>query len=513
MASALIPRLTLAALLVLGWAGTARALQIGETQTQIRARHGAPGAEDRGKNLAVYYWEGWSAQLEFQAGVVQTLTYKKNWYLQEPEITGLLQSNGGTARWREITRPGTSPRHWVRDDGATAACATDRPLTMTFQNAPPPGAAPQPAPKVVVPATPAGPSSPAIYPKMLGAPAEAEPALKLDDSPLSEAPKPKPAPEIAPAPTPKPLPKLTAEEVEPESAPEPAPVVPKRSFATKPVEPPERPVPGTEALIDPAFVPAPVLDAPEKRSSPPYGLIASMALIGAAAGAYYFLKKKRASAEFAAPSPIVRPAARGNTEVVAVTTPAIDVLRPDQYELIIGEIFRREGYTVEISAAAAQGDSIDLTLRRDSETILVQCKHWKTSRVTEREVREFYGTMTGNGAPRGIFVTAGTFSRDARDFAEGKGIDLMDRAALEECTAAIARPGENFCGITDWVEEFAANARIFDPECPICQGSMVIRNNRANGAAYWSCRNHPRCPGRREPRLDLLSTAAAGSRQ
>lgn len=506
MASAVFQRLTLAALFMLGLAWPARALQIGETQAQIRARHGAPGAEDRGKKLAMYYWEGWSAQLEFKGDAVHKLTYKRSWYLQESEIAGLLHSNGGATRWREVTPQGGATRQWTRDDGATATCATDRPLVMTFQGAPPPRPAAA-APTVVVPANPQASSSPTIYPKMLGASAEPEPALKLEDSPLAEPAKKEPAP--AP-PAPRALPKLAAEEINPD----PAPVIAPPAREAKPVEPPADPAPSAEASEDSADEADAVNREPDS-SSLPYGWIAGVVLLlGAAGGAFYFLKiKGRQTMTTSDSQPTILPAAPGGVDVVTVTTPAIDALRPDQFELLVGEIFRRAGYTVEISAATAQGDSIDLTLRRDAETILVQCKHWKTSRVTEREVREFYGTMTGNGAPRGIFVTAGSFSRDAREFAEGKGIDLMDRAALEESTAAIARPGENFCGITDWVEEFAANARIFDPECPICQGTMVVRHNRASGAPYWSCRNHPRCPGRREPRRDLLPMIAAAHPQ
>lgn len=505
MASAVIQRLTLAALFILGLAWPARALQIGETQAQILARHGAPGAEDRGKKLAMYYWEGWSAQLDFKGDVVQKLTYKKSWYLQEPEIAGLLHSNGGAPRWREVTPQGGATRQWTRDDGATATCAADRPLVMTFQGAP----APRPAaaaPTVVVPANPQASASPTIYPKMLGAPDEPEPALKLEDSPLAEPGKKEPTP--AP-PAPRALPKLAAEEINPD----PAPAIAPPALEAKPVEPPSAPAPTAEEPADPGNEDV-AANREGDSSSLPYGWIAgAVLLLGAAGGAFYFLKIKDRQVGTTDFNPTILPAASGGVDVVTATTPAIDALRPDQFELFVGEIFRRAGYTVEISAAAAQGDSIDLTLRRDAETILVQCKHWKTSRVTEREVREFYGTMTGNGAPRGIFVTAGSFSRDAREFAEGKGIDLMDRAALEESTAAIARPGENFCGITDWVEEFAANARIFDPECPICQGSMVIRAGRASGASYWSCRNHPRCPGRREPRRDLLPATAAASPQ
>lgn len=504
MASAVFQRLTLAALFVLGLAWPARALQIGETQAQILARHGAPSAEDRSKKLAMYYWEGWTAQLEFKGDVVQKLTYRRTWYLQESEIASLLHSNGGVTRWREVTPQGGVTRQWTRDDGATATCTTVRPLMMTFQGAPaPPPTAPAvtaAAPTVVVPAMPAAASAPTIYPKMLGSTAEPEPVLKLEDSPLAEPGKRTSAP--APA-APRALPKLVAEEINPD----PAPAVAPPALEAKPVEPPAGSAPADQAPADPAVKEA---DSTSRSS----GLLAGVVLLlTVAGGAFYFLKLRAARKETPLAGPTILPAAPGGVDVVTVTTPAIDALRPDQFEVLVGEIFRRAGYTVEISAAAAQGDSIDLTLRRDAETILVQCKHWKTSRVTEREVREFYGTMTGNGAPRGIFVTAGSFSRDAREFAEGKGIDLMDRAALEESAAAVARPGENFCGITDWVEEFAANARIFDPECPICQSTMVIRHNRASGAPYWSCRNHPRCPGRREPRRDLLPMIAAAHPQ
>jgi restriction system protein len=174
----------------------------------------------------------------------------------------------------------------------------------------------------------------------------------------------------------------------------------------------------------------------------------------------------------------------------------------------VGEIFRRQGCTVELSSALGQDDSIDLTLRRDSETILVQCKHWQSPRVTEREMREFYGAMAATGAPRGIVVTTGTFTRDACEFAEGKGIDLIDGATLQESMAEVARPGEDLTELTGWIAEFAAHAHIFDPECPACQGTMAIRTNRTNGTQVWACRSYPRCPGKREPRPDLLAVAA-----
>ena len=103
-------------------------------------------------------------------------------------------------------------------------------------------------------------------------------------------------------------------------------------------------------------------------------------------------------------------------------------------------------------------------------------------------------------------MTTGTITAEAREFAEGKGIELMDGGALAESVRAVSRPGENLCHVAGWIEQFVTHARIFDPECPVCQGAMIIRHNRANGTPTWTCRSYPSCPGRREPRLDLLAT-------
>src|ERR1700721_1128205 len=75
-------RAALALLFFAGGLSSSQALQLGETQAQIVARHGAPAVEDHGRQLAMYYWAGWSARLEFRAGVVDKLVYKKNDYLR-----------------------------------------------------------------------------------------------------------------------------------------------------------------------------------------------------------------------------------------------------------------------------------------------------------------------------------------------------------------------------------------------------------------------------------------------
>lgn len=458
----------------------AQALQLGETQAEIVARHGAPGAEDRGKKLAIYFWEGWSAQLEFQEGRVRKLTYRRGEHLQDAEVRSLLQSNGGMERWSEVSPAGARMREWQRDDGATASCDTTRPVSIVFQggrglSGVDAAATVQIGPKVVVPSAPPAESATLPnFPKLLGEVKDREP-----EPPAAEVPAAKPKPE-------------TSEEPTPES-----PATARETALGSPAvsEPPALPeAPGSSPVAEPA-----------KGNGFLLGLLA-LAGVGTGVGLYFYKRegplmtglKKR----FAAPT-------RDLPGRTATPASAFDHLRADQFELLVGEIFRREGYTVELSAATALDETIDLTLRRDGETILVECRHWQVTRVTARELRAFYGAMTGSGAPRGIFVTTGVFTRDACEFAEGKGIELMDRKALEECTTMGARSGENLADVSSWIDEFAASARIFDPECPMCQGTMVLRSSRAGGTSFWGCRQHPRCPGRREPRRDLLAVTAS----
>ena len=484
-------------------AASGHALQLGESAAQITARHGAPAVEDHGRHLAVYFWEGWSAQLEFKEGVVRKLTYRRNTYLEDAEIQSLLQANGGATRWRETTSLGTKARQWIRDDGAMAVSDAARPTGLVFQTD---GLSPA---EVIV----------------------ADAILKFDAPANSSAlpvlpPTPRNEPVVrsnAPPPLLRTEPQLRADEVTPEIfAPEPTPPPPAVESERLPEIP--APIVPPAAAIETATIENHAASGGIGRII--FGLIFGVGLMAAAL--FYFLAKRRRSrvgtalraaqgeqsevegaGSRARPARSAIPTARPAPPAAARDALDLESLRADQIELLLGEIFRRQGYTVELSAALGADGGSDLTLRRDGESIPVQSKDWKAARVTEQEVREFYAVMAGTAAPRGVLVTTGAFSREARDFAGEKSIELIDRAGLAQRIAAVRRPAENFFDVPSWIDDFTACARIFDPECPCCAQAMVIRHNRADGSAYWGCATHPRCAGKRETRQDLLTLPAA----
>ena len=63
------------------------------------------------------------------------------------------------------------------------------------------------------------------------------------------------------------------------------------------------------------------------------------------------------------------------------------------FERLVGEAFRRRGYSVEETGLGGADGGIDLILRRDGRRILVQCKQWRRERVSVNVVREMYGLM------------------------------------------------------------------------------------------------------------------------
>lgn len=120
------------------------------------------------------------------------------------------------------------------------------------------------------------------------------------------------------------------------------------------------------------------------------------------------------------------------------TTAVLDGMTWQQFEKLVGEGFRLQGYRVAETGGGGADGGVDLVLTKGSEKFLVQCKQWRAFKVGVDVVRELYGVMAARGATGGFVVTSGRFTDDAAAFAEGRNIQLMDGAQLH---ALIRRAG------------------------------------------------------------------------
>ena len=180
---------------------------------------------------------------------------------------------------------------------------------------------------------------------------------------------------------------------------------------------------------------------------------------------------------------------------------ALDGMSWQQFEQLVGEAFRLQGYAVtEIGGGGADG-GVDLVLRKGGEKFLVQCKQWRAFRVGVDVVRELYGVMAAKGAAGGFVVTSGRFTEEATNFANGRNVKLIDGPKLHGLIrqAQGASPQRPALGATaaPMREKAAATAPAL-PTCPNCAKPMVERTAKrgANaGGKFWGCTGYPACKG------------------
>lgn len=172
-----------------------------------------------------------------------------------------------------------------------------------------------------------------------------------------------------------------------------------------------------------------------------------------------------------------------------------------EFEMLVGEAFRLQGYKVIEQGGAVADGGVDLVLRRGTETHLVQCKQWKAYKVGVDVVRELYGVMAASGAAGGFVITSGTFTADAKAFADGRNVKLVDGPKLfgmiQQAKASMPSAGPAPTAGTASPERSDA---VVSPHCPLCQSPMVRRTAKKGtnaGSQFWGCSKFPVCRGTR----------------
>jgi restriction system protein len=172
-----------------------------------------------------------------------------------------------------------------------------------------------------------------------------------------------------------------------------------------------------------------------------------------------------------------------------------------QFESIIGEGFRRRGFTVLENGGGGADGGVDLVLQRDGKKFYVQCKQWKARKIGVKPVRELFGVISARDAEGGFFVASGAYTREARQFANECGIELIDGPALERMVLE-ARDAEPFMDPTAKKRDVTSRPAVADtPSCPTCGAQMAMRTAKrgANaGKDFWGCSGYPGCRGIRE---------------
>ena len=116
-------------------------------------------------------------------------------------------------------------------------------------------------------------------------------------------------------------------------------------------------------------------------------------------------------------------------------------------------------------------------------------------------MRELYGVMAAKGATGGFIVTSGRFTDDAKAFADGRNVQLVDGtklfAMIKQAKQAMTSAAPSKMSEPHMNQSSASVA----PCCPQCGAEMVKRTARKGGNAggeFWGCSKFPACRGVRQ---------------
>jgi hypothetical protein len=113
----------------------------------------------------------------------------------------------------------------------------------------------------------------------------------------------------------------------------------------------------------------------------------------------------------------------------------LGLLTPQEFEVLMAGLLAAEGFSDVLVTGQSGDGGVDITARCSRPFMrgrcVVQCKRYDTRRrVPPSDVRAFHGVIAARPAVRGVFVTASSFTRGAKAFAESVGMDCIGGVEL-----------------------------------------------------------------------------------
>ena len=121
----------------------------------------------------------------------------------------------------------------------------------------------------------------------------------------------------------------------------------------------------------------------------------------------------------------------------------------------------------------------------------MQCKNWRSRGVGVGVVRELYGVLAAEHAHQAVIVCSGNFTQDARRFAAGKPIRLVDGDGLLSQVQGVQRANDTARSAPE--RNLPADSPTL---CPRCGGRLVLRTAKRGehaGRRFLGCETFPSC--------------------
>lgn len=162
-----------------------------------------------------------------------------------------------------------------------------------------------------------------------------------------------------------------------------------------------------------------------------------------------------------------------------------------EFEILVGEAYRRLGYSVVENMTGGADGGIDLLLKKDNETHIVQCKQWRKSKIGVAIVREMFGVLKASSAKSVYIVCSGNFTKDAIAFAARLPVTLIDGNELLSLIKDVHLKDTPEHNNSQPISLPSAATK-----CPKCTSDLISRVAKKGpnaGNEFLGCSSFPRC--------------------
>jgi len=160
-----------------------------------------------------------------------------------------------------------------------------------------------------------------------------------------------------------------------------------------------------------------------------------------------------------------------------------------RFEELCVQYLVEQGCRAEVTPLGADG-GIDIKVfgnNSEKPIAIAQCKAWGHKNIKVDLVRALYGVMAAERIPHGIFLTTTDFTKEAKDFAKEKPLQLISASEFLDLIKKL--PEDKQKRLLD----FATAGDYTTPTCTRCGTKMVLRKSKKDGSAFWGCRGYPKC--------------------
>jgi restriction system protein len=114
-----------------------------------------------------------------------------------------------------------------------------------------------------------------------------------------------------------------------------------------------------------------------------------------------------------------------------------------ELHLLVGEVFRRQGYRVSSPPPDSLPHDAGLEMSKEGRRFLVDYSDWRSWKAGAAALHNLHALMEKSAVTGGFAVTSGQFVPEARHFAAEKGIELVDGRNLKRLLRVERQPAKD----------------------------------------------------------------------